>query len=116
MLAGFARFHAGDYGQSQALVTRALDSADLMTDPYVLLWASEATIIARGLGAGLPHVNRAVDVARQSGLLSFLPPALRHQATELLWSSQFDQAYAVAQEAYRLSIDTGYGAAWHLMT
>jgi DNA-binding CsgD family transcriptional regulator len=115
VLAGFARFHAGDYGQGQALVTSALDTADLMADPYVLLWASEAAIIARGLGAGLQYVNRAVDVARQSGLLSFLPPALRHQATELLWSSQFDQAYAVAQEAYRLSVDTGYGAAWHLM-
>jgi len=79
------------------------------------LWAAEAAIIAKGLGAGLPYVNRAVDVARRSGLLSFLPPTLRHQATELFWSSQFDQAYAVAQEGYRLSIDTGYGAAWHLM-
>ena len=115
VLAGFARFHAGDYGQGQAFVTDALDSTDLMADPYVLLWAAEAAIIAKGLGAGLPYVNRAVDVARRSGLLSFLPPTLRHQATELFWSSQFDQAYAVAQEGYRLSIDTGYGAAWHLM-
>jgi len=71
--------------------------------------------MARGLGAGLPHVNRAVEVARQNGWFSFLPAALRHQARELLWSSQFELAYAAAQEGYRLSIDLGYGAAWHLM-
>jgi DNA-binding CsgD family transcriptional regulator len=47
---------------------------------------------------------------------SFLPSALRQLARELLWSSQFDLAYAAAQEGYRLSIDLSYyGAAWHLM-
>src|SRR5215472_16887103 len=32
-----------------------------------------------------------------------------------MWPSQFDLAYAAAQEGYRLSLDLGYGAAWHLM-
>ena len=71
--------------------------------------------MAEGLGAALPYVNRAVDVARQRGLLSFLPLALRRQIVELVWASQFDLAYAVAQEGYRLSLDLGYGAAWQLM-
>ena len=30
-------------------------------------------------------------------------------------ASQFDLAYAAAQEGYRLSIDVGYGADWHLI-
>ena len=116
VLGGFARFYAGDYGQGQALLIDALDSAGMMTDPYVLLWpAREAATMAKGLGAALPYVNRAVEVARQDGRFSFLPAALRHQSRELLWSSQFDLAYAAAQEGYRLSIDLGYGAAWHLM-
>jgi hypothetical protein len=115
-LSGFARFYAGDYREGQALLIDALDTVGTITDPYVLLWASHAATLAKGLGAGLPYVNRALDVARQSGLLSFLPGALRRQARELLWASQFDLAYAVAQEGYRLSIDLGYyGAAGQLM-
>jgi DNA-binding CsgD family transcriptional regulator len=114
-LGGSARFYAGDYGQGQALLIEALDSTATMTDPYVLLWAAAVASMANGLGAGLPYVNRAVAVARQNGLLSFLLPALRQQAMELLFSSQFDLAYAAAQEGYRLSVDLGHGAAWHLM-
>jgi DNA-binding CsgD family transcriptional regulator len=114
-LAGFARFYAGDYGQGQALLIGALDSGAVMSDPYVLMWAGDAAIMARGLGAGLSYVNRAVEVARQNGLFSFLLPGLRRQAMELLWSSQFDLAYAAAQEGYRLSADLGHGTAWHLM-
>jgi DNA-binding CsgD family transcriptional regulator len=114
-LAGFARFYAGDYGEGQALLISALDSGAVMPDPYVLMWAGDAAIMARGLGSGLPYVSRAVEVARQNGLLSFLLPGLRRQAMELLWSSQLDLAYAAAQEGYRMSADLGHGAAWHLM-
>jgi DNA-binding CsgD family transcriptional regulator len=39
---------------------------------------------------------------------------LRRQAEELLSESQFDLAYAVAQEGYRLSLDVGYGSGFHL--
>jgi DNA-binding CsgD family transcriptional regulator len=114
-LGGFARFYAGDHREGQALLADALDSAGTVTDPYILLLAADAAIMAKGLGAALPYVNRAVDAARQRGLLSFLPLALRRQAVELVWASQFDLAYAAAQEGYRLSLDLGYGAAWHLM-
>jgi DNA-binding CsgD family transcriptional regulator len=113
VLSGLARFYMGDRAQGQALIIDALNSADTITDPYVLLWTDAAAIVAKG--TGLPYVNRAVDIARQNGLLSFLPPALRQQARELFWASQFDQAYAAAQEGYRLSIDVGYGAPWHLI-
>jgi DNA-binding CsgD family transcriptional regulator len=112
-LGGFARFFAGDYGRGQALLIDALKSTAAISDPYVLMWAADAAIMANGLGAGLSYVT--VEVARQSRMLSFLLPALRRQAMELLWSSQFDLAYAAAQEGYRRSSDFGYGAAWHLM-
>src|SRR6516162_3558541 len=114
-LGGFTRFYAGDRREGQALLAGALDSADTVTDPYILMLAADAAIMAKGLGAALPYVNRALDVARREGLLSFLPTALRRQATELFWASQFDLAYAAAQEGYRLSLDLGYGAAWQLM-
>jgi DNA-binding CsgD family transcriptional regulator len=113
--AGYARFYAGDHAEGQALLTDALRSAGTLTDPYALLLAADAATTSKGLGAGLPYVNRAVDLARRNGLLSLLPPALRQQAVEFLWSSQFDLAYAVAQEGYRLSFDLGYGSAEHLM-
>ena len=113
--AGYARFYAGDHGEAQALLTDALRSAGTLTDPYVLLLAADAATISEGPGAGLPYVNRAVDLVRRNGLLSLLPPALRQQAVEFLWSSQFDLAYAVAQEGYRLALDLGYGSAGHLM-
>jgi DNA-binding CsgD family transcriptional regulator len=114
-LDGFTRFYAGDYGRGQALLIDALDAADMITDLHLLLWAADVATMAKGLDAGLPYVNRAVDVARQHGLLSFLAPALRQQSMEFLWSSQFDLAYAAAQEGYRLSSDLGYWTAWHLM-
>ena len=112
---GYARFYAGDHAEAQALLTDALRGADTLTDPYVLLLAADAATISKGLGAGMPYVNRAVNLVRRNGLLSLLPPALRQQAVEYLWSSQFDLAYAVAQEGYRLSLDLGYGSAEHLM-
>jgi DNA-binding CsgD family transcriptional regulator len=112
---GYARFYAGDHAEAQALLTDALRGADTLTDPYVLLLAADAATISKGLGAGMPYVNRAVNLVRRNGLLSLLPPALRQQAVEYLWSSQFDLAYAVAQEGYRLAVDLGYGSAGHLM-
>lgn len=46
--------------------------------------------------------------------MSLLPLALRRQAVELSFCSQFDLAYAAAREGYRLSLDVGYGSAGHL--
>jgi len=73
-----------------------------------LLWAADAASLSKGLGEGLPYVNRAADLARQNGLLSVLPLALRRQAAELMSLSQFDLADAAAQEGYRLALDLGY--------
>jgi DNA-binding CsgD family transcriptional regulator len=114
-LSGFARSYAGDHDQAQALLTEALRLADTVTDPRALLWAADAASASKGLGAGLPYVNRAVDLARRNGLLGLLPLVLRRQAMELLWLSQFDLAYAAAQEGYRLSVDLGYGSSGHLV-
>jgi DNA-binding CsgD family transcriptional regulator len=114
-LSGFVRAYAGDYDQAQALITDALRRADTVTDPRVLMWAADAPSASKGLGAGLPYVNRAVDHARRNGLIGLLPLVLRRQAMELLWLSQFDLAYAAAQEGYRLSVDLGYGSSGHLV-
>jgi len=112
---GFARAYAGDHDQAQALITDALGRADMVTDPRALMWAADAASASKGLGAGLPYVNRAVDHARRNGLVGLLPLVLRRQAMEFLWLSQFDLAYAAAQEGYRLSVDLGYGSSGHLV-
>jgi DNA-binding CsgD family transcriptional regulator len=114
-LGGFVRAYAGDHDQAQALITDALRRADTVTDPRALMWAADAASASKGLGAGLPYINRAVDQARRNGLVGLLPLVLRRQAMELLWLSQFDLAYAAAQEGYRLSVDLGYGASGHLV-
>jgi DNA-binding CsgD family transcriptional regulator len=114
-LGGFARAYAGDHDQAQALMTDALQRADALTDPRVLMWAADAAAASKGLGAGLSYINRAVEHARRNGLVGLLPLVLRRQAMELLWLSQFDLAYAAAQEGYRLSVDLGYGASGHLV-
>ncbi|MGN6172030.1 MAG: ATP-binding protein [Streptosporangiaceae bacterium] len=114
-LCGFARSYAGDHDQAQALLTDALRRAATVTDPRALLWAADAASASKGLGAGLPYVNRAVELARRNGQLGLLPLVLRRQAMELLWLSQFDLAYTAAQEGYRLSVDLGYGSSGHLV-
>jgi DNA-binding CsgD family transcriptional regulator len=114
VLAGFARFYAGENDEAERLFTSALTRAAALEDPRALVWAADAASTGTELGAGLPYANRAVDVARQQGMLSLLPLALRRQAMELLWNSQLDQAYAAAQEGYRLSLEVGYGSGEHL--
>ena len=74
---GFARAYAGDYDQAQALITEALGRAETVTDPRVLMWAADAASASKGLGAGLPYVNRAVDHVRRTGLVGLLPLVLR---------------------------------------
>jgi DNA-binding CsgD family transcriptional regulator len=53
------------------------------------------------------YANRAVESARRQGLLSQLTRALEQQAYELVASSNFDLAYAAADESHRLSLDIG---------
>jgi DNA-binding CsgD family transcriptional regulator len=110
LLRAFARLYAGDHQDAQVLLADALHRAANLTDPRALLWAADAASLSKGLGAGLPYVNRAADLARQNGLLSVLPLALRRQAAEFMALSQFDLADAAAQEGYRLALDLGYFA------
>jgi DNA-binding CsgD family transcriptional regulator len=114
-LQAFGRLHAGDQPGAHVLLADVLRRAATVTDPRALLWAAIAADVTEGQGAGLPYVNRSVDLARRNGLLSLLPLAMRRQAQELLWSSQFDLAYAAAQEGYRLSVDLGHGSGGHLV-
>jgi DNA-binding CsgD family transcriptional regulator len=108
LLQALARLYAGDHQDAQVLLADALHRAATLTDPRALLWAADVASLSKGLGAGLPYANRAVDLARQNGLLSVLPLALRRQAAEFMSLSQFDQADAAAQEGYRLALDLGY--------
>jgi len=108
LLRALARLYAGDHHDAQVLFADALHRAATLTDPRALLWAADAASLSKGLGAGLPYASRAVDLARQNGLLSVLPLALRRQAAEFMSLSQFDLADAAAQEGYRLALDLGY--------
>jgi len=114
-LQAFGLLYAGDHDEAQLRLADALRRAATLTEPRALLWAADAASISEGIGAGLPYVNRSVDLARRNGLLSLLPLALRRQAVEFLWLSQFDLAYAAAQEGYRLSLDLGHGSGGHLV-
>jgi DNA-binding CsgD family transcriptional regulator len=114
LLSGFGRLFAGDHGEAGVLFSGALARAVALDDPRVLLRAADAASVGAAPGVGLAYANRAVELARQRGLLSLLPQALRRQAMELLSASQFDQAFVAAQEGYRLSLEVGYGSGGHL--
>jgi DNA-binding CsgD family transcriptional regulator len=114
LLGGFTKALAGEHEQAQLLLEEALGLADALDEPTALIWASHAASDSTWPGAGLAYASRAVDLARQQGLLGQLPRALARQATEFLRASQFDPAYAAAREGYRLSLDVGYGQGFHL--
>ena len=114
LLSGFTKALAGEYERAQVLLEQALEQADALDEPNALVWASYAASDSRRPGAGLTYASRAVDLARRQGLLGQLPRALARQAAEFLQVSQFDPAYAAAQEGYRLSLDVGYGHGFHL--
>ena len=113
---GWVAVWAGDHAAAEAGFTDALRRASALEDPRALVWAADAALAAFGFGAGLPYANRAVELAREQGLLSLLPMALHRQATALQWNSAFDRAYTAAQEGYRLALEVGYGAGVHLAT
>jgi DNA-binding CsgD family transcriptional regulator len=114
LLRGFTKALAGEYQQAQVLLDEALEQADALDEPNALVWASYAASDSRRPGAGLAYASRAADMARRQGLLGQLPRALARQAAEFLRVSQFDPAYAAAQEGYRLSLDVGHGQGFHL--
>ena len=105
---------SGDHAAADAAFTDALTRAALLDDPRALIWAADSASVSQGFGAGLRYATRAVELARNQGLLSLLPLALHRYCQELVWNSEFSLAYAAAEEGYRLSIDIGYGTGDHL--
>jgi DNA-binding CsgD family transcriptional regulator len=117
VLTGFAAIYGGRYDRARTVFAEALEAArELAADPRAQIWASNAAAVGFDLGAGLPFATRAVEVSRTEGRLGLLPHALEEQALQLYWSSQFDDAYAAAQEGYRLAMDLGRKWGWHMTT
>ena len=115
-MGGFAQLFSGENQAARESFERALDMArELADDPRAQIWAANVASGGFDPGAGLPYSTRAVALARSQGLLSLLPIALEQHALDLLWNSQFDLAYAAAQEGYQLTAGAGHGG-WHLTT
>jgi DNA-binding CsgD family transcriptional regulator/tetratricopeptide (TPR) repeat protein len=112
LLAGFAKAYGVEQDWTGDVLAEALEQANALTDPRVLVWASTAASVAGNMGDGLEYATRAVEAARRQGLLSVLPMALQRQSGELLRRSRFDEAYAAAVDAHRLGLDLGYAPAW----
>jgi ATP/maltotriose-dependent transcriptional regulator MalT len=116
IVVAFAALVAGEYDQARARFDAALRLSDDLDDARAQVWAACAASVGLDPGAGLPFAARAVELARMQGLLSVLPVALDQQAAELFRNSNFDLAYAAAEEGYRLSLDLGQGPGCHLET
>ena len=114
LLRGFARLFSGDPEGARRFLESTIREADGLDDPRALVLAASAASAAGQAGDGLPYANRAVESARRQGLLSLLPRALEQQSWELVNSSNFELAYAAAEEGYRLSLDVGHGGGWPL--
>jgi DNA-binding CsgD family transcriptional regulator/tetratricopeptide (TPR) repeat protein len=117
VVTGLAALFTGEHEQAHAAFDTAVALAgEFADDPHAQIWAVNAAWLADDTGASLRFATRAVDLARQQGLLSLLPAALNQQAMELLRNSSFSRAYAAAEEGYLLSVDLGHGEGWHLST
>lgn len=115
LLHGFELELSGEFEQAQPVLAEAVRQASELGDLRALVWAANAASVAGDMGAGLPHINRAVTEARSMGLLSVLPATLDELSLELFATSSFDLAYAAAEEGYRLALDVGHGEGWHLV-
>jgi DNA-binding CsgD family transcriptional regulator len=106
----------GDFLRAHELLADATELAERLDDARCLISVAPAAGRAGSWGDGLPYANRAVRIARERGLVSTLPSALQAQASQLLGQSQFDLAYASAEEGRRLALDSGqhWAAAWNL--
>jgi DNA-binding CsgD family transcriptional regulator len=114
LLSGMAAELEDDYDCGAALVTEASEIAERLVNPRCFIWLAASIGRAGSWGDGLPHAVRAVKLARERGYLATLPHALQAQASQLVGLSQFDLAYAVADEARQLALDLGFpwAAGW----
>ena len=104
-LGAYAADLSGHQERGAALAAEALEIADLLDDPMCLISAAHTAARQHGAADGLPYAARATEIARRRALVSTLPFALQAQARSLIGASQFDLAYAVAEEGWRLALD-----------
>ena len=106
----------GDHDRGAVLAAEAIELAEGLDDPVCLVWAAWTAARAGGAGDGLSYASRAVDIARERGLMTVLSFALQMQADGLIAQSRFDLAYATAEEGWRLALDIGqpWAASWNL--
>ena len=98
---------AGEHDRARAAMDQVVDRAPALDDPRGLIWAVTALWAAPDLAGAVDYARRAVELARERGLVSLLPVALGYQATAELSRSHFERAHAAAEESYRLSADIG---------
>jgi tetratricopeptide (TPR) repeat protein len=115
-LSGLAAALAGDHERATPLLTAAIQRADRLDDPLLLIWAARMATLVGTHGDGLAQASRAVTIARERALLSVLPAALQEQSTAFIGRGRFNLAYATAEESLRLTRDFGqrWGASWNL--
>ncbi len=98
---------AGEHERARAAMEDVVDRAATLDDPRGLIWAVTALWAAPELAGAVDYAQRAVELARERGLVSLLPVALGYQTTAELSRNHFERAHAAAQESYRLSEDIG---------
>ena len=115
-LAAYGADVSGDHARAGVLSNEAIEIAERLDDPTCLIWAAHTAGRMTIPGDGLGHASRAVDLARERGLVTTLPLALQEQAAQLIGRSQFDLAYAAAEEGRHLALDVGQSvlAGWSL--
>jgi ATP/maltotriose-dependent transcriptional regulator MalT len=115
-LSGLAAALANDHERAAALLTSAIQRADRLDDPLLLIWAARMATLVGTHGDGLAQASRAVTIARERALLSVLPAALQEQSTAFIGRGRFNLGYATAEESIRLTRDFGqrWGASWNL--
>ena len=114
VVAAIAAELGGDGGSCSTLCREAIVCAERLDDPISLIWAASAAGRVGIWGDGLAYANRAVSITRERGLLTILPHALSAQAEQLLGRSEFDLAYAAAEEGRQLAleIEHPWAATW----
>src|SRR5262245_55939790 len=108
---------ADDHARAIALSVSAIERAERLDDARCLITASITAGRVGIWGDGLRHADRAVTIARERGLLTFLPFALQAQASQFLARSEFDLCYAASAEGRELALEIGqpWAAGWNLV-
>ena len=60
----------GDHDRGAVLAAEAIELAEVLDDPVCLVWAAWTAARAGAAGDGLSYASRAVDIARERGLMT----------------------------------------------